>query len=500
MSDLHTIREERIKKLENLQSLGIGCFPAKISLEGTRIKSDEAKIILENTPVHQVPKLLAGRIMTIRGQGKILFVDLQDEAGKFQIVLKKDVLGEEKIKLFFDNIDAGDFAAFVGNLFITQRGEKSLEATDWQILTKTILPIPSSFYGLENEEERLRKRYLDILLNPELKDRFYRKAKFWKTVRNFLEERGFVEVETPTIETTTGGAEARPFKTYHNDYDLDVFMRIDIGELWQKRLLAAGFEKTYQIGKAYRNEGSSPNHVQEFTNCEFYSAYEDYKDGMKFIKELYLDIANKVYGRTKFVVGQYEFDLADEWQEIDYVAEIISKTGINVLTASEQEMQLKLDELGVKYDGSGRERLSDTLWKYCRKQIAGPAFLVNHPTFTSALSKHNLGDGTAQRFQPIIAGAEAGNGFSELNDPRIQRENFEVQKKLIEAGDEEAMMPDFSFVEMLEHGMPPAFGYGFGERLFAFFEGVPIRETQMFPLIKPKEELKVNKKDKEGKK
>lgn len=494
MSDLFELKAEREKKLNNLVSLGIDCFPAKITLPGTRVMSTVAKQNLEeNKNLENV--LVAGRIMTIRGQGKILFVDLQDETGKFQIVLKKDVLGEEKIKVFFDNLDAGDFAAFTGNLFVTQRGEKSLEAGDFQILTKTVLPIPSAFYGLENEEERLRKRYLDILLNPELKERFYRKAKFWKTVRNFLEDRGFVEVETPTIETTTGGAEARPFKTFHNDYDLDVFMRIDIGELWQKRLLAAGFEKTYQIGKAYRNEGSSPTHLQEFTNCEFYWAYSEYKEGMHMIKDLYRKIAVDVYGKTEFTIGAHTFDLNNEWEEIDYQGEILKRTGMDVFTASEDEIKAKLKELGVVWDGEGKERLTDTLWKYCRKQISGPAFLVNHPAYISALSKHNPDGLTSQVFQPIIAGAEAGKGFSELNDYRVQRANFERQKELLEAGDEEAMMPDFSFVEMLEHGMPPAFGYGFGERLFAFFEGVPIREIQMFPLVKPKEEMKVGKKE-----
>ena len=492
MSDLFELKAERERKLNNLVSLGIDCFPAKIALPGTRVMSIVAKQNLEeNKNLENV--LVAGRIMTIRGQGKILFVDLQDEAGKIQIVLKKDVLSEEKISLFFDNLDAGDFAAFTGNLFVTQRGEKSLEAGDFQILTKTVLPIPSAFYGLENEEERLRKRYLDILLNPELKERFYRKAKFWKTVRNFLEDRGFVEVETPTIETTTGGAEARPFKTFHNDYDLDVYMRISVGELWQKRLMAAGFEKTFEIGRVYRNEGSSPNHLQEYTNCEFYWAYADYNDGMKLVKDLYLEIANKVYGKTKFAVQGHAFDLNDEWRPIDFRNEILDKTGIDINDTSTDEIKDKLKSLGVKWEGENLERLTDTLWKYCRKQISGPAFLINHPTLLQPLAKENTDGTTAQAFQPILAGAEAGKGYSELNDYRVQRKNFEQQQKLLDGGDEEAMMPDWEFVEMLEHGMPPTFGYGFGDRVFAFFEGVYIRETQLFPLVKPKEELKVKK-------
>ncbi len=489
MADINELKAERIKKLVKLEVMGVNCYPPKIKLLGNRLSSEEARKMfylgdVESEESNKV--ILAGRVMTVRGQGKILFIDISDEQGKFQVVLKEDVLGVEKLKIFFENIDAGDFVAFVGNLFITKRGEKSLEASDWQILSKSLLPLPSTFYGLEDEEEMLRKRYLDFALNKEKREMFVRKAKFWSTVRNFLEARNFLAVETPTIETTTGGAEARPFKSFHNDYDMEVFMRIDIGELWQKRLLAGGFEKTYQIGKAYRNEGSSPTHLQEFTNCEFYWAYADYHDGMQMIKDLYREIAKEVYGKTNFTIGQHTFDLANEWQEIDYRGHILEKTGVDVFASSEEVLKKKLIELNVKWDGEGRERLTDTLWKYCRKQISGPAFLVNHPAYMSALSKHNLDGMTSQVFQPIIAGAEAGKGFSELNDPRVQRVNFERQKELLEAGDEEAMMPDFSFVEMLEHGMPPAFGYGFGERMFALFEGVPIREVQMFPLVKPK--------------
>lgn len=488
MSDLTDLKSERLRKLENLKSLGIDCYPSKINLNGEKVSSKQAALNLdENKNLENI--LLAGRIMTIRGQGKILFVDMSDEWGKFQIVLKEDILNA-KHQLFFDNIDQGDFVAFSGNLFTTKRGEKSLEANDWQILTKSLLPLPSTFYGLENEEEKLRKRYLDFVLSPEKREVFYRKAMFWKTVRNFLEKRGFVEVETPTIETTTGGAEARPFKTFHNDFDMDVFMRISVGELWQKRLMAAGFTKTYEIGKVYRNEGSSPVHLQEFTNCEFYWAYADYKDGMKLVKDLYIEIAKAVYGKTKFSISNgnhnYEFDLNSEWKEIDYRSEILERTGVDILNATETDIKNKLIELGVKWEGDNLERLTDTIWKYCRKQISGPAFLINHPTLISPLAKVNPDNISAQVFQPIIAGAEAGKGYSELNDPQIQKQNFEQQQKLLEEGDEEAMMPDYEYVEMLEHGMPPTLGYGFGERLFAFFEGLTIRETQLFPLVKPK--------------
>jgi lysyl-tRNA synthetase class 2 len=221
---------------------------------------------------------------------------------------------------------------------------------------------------------------------------------------------------------------------------------------------------------------------------EFYMAYADYHDGMNLVKELYRYIAKEVFGKTKFETRGHTFDLADEWPEIDYVSKVQEITGVDVLAASEEAMKKKLDELHVEYKGENRERLTDTLWKYCRKQIAGPAFLINHPTLVAPLSKANPDNKqTAQKFQPIIAGSEVGNGYTEVNDPLDQRERFELQQKLIERGDTEAMMPEWDFVEMLEHGMPPTCGFGFGERLFAFLVDKPLRETQIFPLMKPKE-------------
>jgi lysyl-tRNA synthetase, class II len=315
---------------------------------------------------------------------------------------------------------------------------------------------------------------------------FEKKAQFWKVVRTFLNDKKFLEVETPTIEVTTGGAEARPFKTYHNDFDLNVYMRICVGELWQKRLMAAGFPRTYEIGRAYRNEGSSPDHLQEFTNCEFYMAYANYQDGMKVVQELYRTIARDVFGTTTFTTRGHTFNLDDEWKHITYCDEILSQTGIDLDSATDEDIVKKLQELHVKYDGTNRERLTDTLWKYCRKNIAGPAFLINHPLLVAPLAKNNDDGKTTQVFQPILAGSELGRGYSELNDPLDQRARFEKQQELLASGDEEAMMADWEFVEMLEHGMPPTCGFGFGERLFAFLMDKPIRETQMFPLTKPK--------------
>ncbi|KKT26004.1 MAG: lysyl-tRNA synthetase [Candidatus Magasanikbacteria bacterium GW2011_GWA2_43_9] len=265
-----------------------------------------------------------------------------------------------------------------------------------------------------------------------------------------------------------------------------MYLRISVGELWQKRLMAAGFEKTFEIGRVFRNEGSSPDHLQEFTNMEFYWAYADYRKGMKLVQELYQKIAIDVFGKTEFTTKGMNYDLAGEWPEIDYVSEVKKQTGIDVLKASEDDMRKKLDELGVVYEGTNRERLTDTLWKFCRKNIAGPAFLVNHPKLVSPLAKtHRDNSELTERFQIIIAGSEIGNGYSELNDPIEQRARFEKQQELIASGDTEAMMPDWEFVEMLEHGMPPTCGFGFGERFFAFLVDRPLREVTLFPLVKP---------------
>ncbi len=483
MSALNEVRAERLKKLSLLKERGIDPYPATSKRTHTikEIIASFQALLREDSII-----TLAGRIMVIRGQGSILFADFQDASGRFQAVLKEDELPKEIFELFKAAIDSGDFVEFSGSLFVTQKGQQSILVKGWTILSKSLLPLPDKYHGLQDEEERFRKRYLDLLQDPELRELFVRKEKFWRVTRDFLTSQGFTEVATPTLELTTGGAEARPFKTHHNDFDIDVFLRISIGELWQKRLMAAGFEKTFEIGRAYRNEGTSPEHLQEFTNMEFYWAYADYKMGMKLVRDMYLTIAKEVYGKTEFTYKTHTFDLAHEWTMIDYAEEIKKQTDIDIFSASDDELKAKLGALGVKYEGDNRERLTDTLWKYCRKSIAGPAFLINHPKLMAPLAKSEGGSGLTQMFQPIIAGSEVGRGYSELNDPIDQHERFEVQRALIAAGDEEAMMPDDEFVEMLEHGMPPTCGFGFGERLFTILENRPLREVQLFPLMKPK--------------
>jgi len=296
-------------------------------------------------------------------------------------------------------------------------------------------------------------------------------------------------VETPVLETMAGGADARPFVTHHNALDIDVFLRISTGELWQKKLMVAGFEKTFEIGRQFRNEGMDAEHLQDYTQMEFYLAYADYRQGMALVERLYKYVAQETFGTLQFKIRGFDVDLSRPWETYDYRETVKKMTGIDVLEASEKEIKAKLDELGVEYDRQGFNitRAIDNLWKYCRKQIAGPGFLVGTPITVSPLAKRDeKNPALAQRFQVILAGSELGNGYSELNNPLDQDERFQEQEKLRAAGDEEAQAHDKDFVEALEYGMPPTCGFGVSERYFSFLMDKPARECQIFPLMRPK--------------
>jgi len=479
-------RDDRLKKLAELKKSGINPFPENSARTHSIIQT------LENFGDLEAAKekiILAGRIMIKREFGNLTFVELYDGTGKIQLALSKKDLGADEFKKFAKLIDMGDFIEASGTCFVTHKGEKSLMVAGWKILAKALLPLPEKWHGLKDEDERLRLRYLDILANPETKELFIKKSKFWDTARQFLAERGFIEVETPILETSTGGADARPFVTHHNALDLDVFLRISTGELWQKRLMVAGFEKTFEIGRQFRNEGMDAEHLQDYTQLEFYWAYANHEDGMELVEELYREIAKKVFGTLKFKIRGFEVDLGKDWERYDYQETVKKYTGIDVLNCSERDIKTKLNELNVEFDEKGFNvtRAIDNLWKYCRKQLAGPGFLVGVPKVVSPLAKADPErPELTERFQPIIAGSELGNGYSELNDPLDQAARFAAQQKLREAGDEEAQMFDHEFVEALEHGMPPTCGFGMSERLFAFLADKPARECQLFPLMKPK--------------
>jgi len=349
-------------------------------------------------------------------------------------------------------------------------------------------PLPEKWAGLQDEEEKLRKRYLDILTDPETRNIVEKRSIFWQTIRQFLLERGFKEVDTPILENIPGGAEARPFVTHHNALDLDVYLRI-APELWLKRLLVAGLPKVFEIGRNFRNEGIDTEHLQDYQAMEFYWAYADYEQGMKLVEELYREIAEKTFGTLKFKIRDFEVDLGKTWERYDYSEIIKEKTGIDIAKADLAAIEQKLNELGVDYDKEGfnLNRAIDNLWKYCRKQIAGPGFLVNVPVMMEPLAKRRVDNpNLVERFQVILAGSENGKGFSELNDPQDQLGRFEEQDKLRVAGDEEAQRKDDDFIEAMEYGMPPACGFGLSERLLSFLLDKPVREGQIFPLLRPK--------------
>jgi lysyl-tRNA synthetase class 2 len=464
-------RKIRLKKMEELRSAGINPYPAESSRQHTLKQALSGK----DGEVFTV----AGRILTKREMGKLTFCHLQDESGRMQIALKQDDIGKEAYSLFTKKIDMGDIVEATGEKFLTHKGEPSILVKSWTLLSKSLLPLPDKFHGLQDEELRLRKRYLELITNPELKELFRQKSRFWQATRNFLLNEGFLEVETPVLESTCGGADATPFVTHLNVLDMDVYLRISMGELWQKRLMVAGFEKTFEIGRQFRNEGMSREHLQDYTQMEFYWAYADDEKGMDLVERLTKHIAQETFGTLKFDIGEFKgIDLNKKWERIDYTDTIKKLLKIDVLKATEKEINAKLDSLKIEYaKQETKGRLIDSLWKHCRKSVKGPAFLVGQPVAVSPLSKRRDDNPElTHRFQIILAGSELGNGYAELNDPIDQAERFTEQAKMREAGDTEAQMHDKDFVEALEHGMPPTCGFGFSERLFAFLANKPMRD------------------------
>ncbi|MFI5241138.1 MAG: lysine--tRNA ligase [Microgenomates group bacterium] len=472
-----SIKEDRISKLEEIKKLGVNPFPSKVNFK--------REPILDAIGKDGKEVAVAGRLLGWRGHGNVIFADLVDESGKMQIFFQKKSLGEDF--KFLKLVDVGDFFAVRGKVFKTVAGEISIDVAKFQLLTKSLRPLPSMWYGLKDEEERYRRRYVDLILNEDLKGLFRKKALFWQSMRNLLIEKGFLEVETPVLENTAGGADANPFVTHHNALDIDLFLRISMGELWQKRLMVGGFEKTFEIGRQFRNEGISREHLQDYTQMEFYWGYANYEDSMALVEELYKYVAKETFGKLTFDINGHKVNLGKAWEKIDYTKTIKEKTGVDISKASEKDIKEKLDELKVEYDKKdGKSRLIDSLWKYVRKSVSGPAFLVGHPVEISPLAKRMEDNPDfVERYQVILAGSEMGNGYSELNDPIDQKARFEEQQDMRDKGDDEAQMEDNDFVRALEYGMPPVSGFGVSERLFSFLADLPIRESVLFPLLRP---------------
>jgi lysyl-tRNA synthetase class 2 len=488
MSRLQHIREERLAKLKEIRNLGINPFPPQSQKDYPNQHIIETFNEFEGKDVS-----LTGRISAIRDHGKLAFIDLTDQSGKIQLYLRPDNItatDSGKQTLGFNHLnllDPGDFLQAQGKVTKTSRGEISLEVKTLTLLAKTLRPLPDNQDDLSDPELIFRRRYLDLATRPAQRELFLRKAKFWAKSRQFMANHGFIEVETPVLEHVTGGADARPFVTHMNALDQDFFLRIST-ELYQKRLIGGGLEKVFTLGPNFRNEGLSDEHLPEYTQIEWYWAYADYSQNMVLVENYYKFLANEVWGKTQFESRGHKFDLGQPWEKISYPDVIKEKLGVDIFTATNEDMNAVLQSKGLRLEGAiNRNRLIDNLWKLLRKDIAGPAFLINEPKFMSPLakSKHDQPELT-ERFHVIIAGSEIGNGYSELNDPLDQFDRFKEQQSARDQGDQEAQMLDIDFVEMLEYGMPPTSGFGTSERLFWYLESVTAREGTLFPSLKHK--------------
>ena len=484
MATLQDYRNERLRKLETLRQLGVEPYPAKSERTYTC-----AEVLSKYDELANKEVVVAGRVASIRSFGKLAFIKLRDQSGDVQLYLQRDdvaeldaargVLGMKQLKL----LDTGDFIEAKGVMTTTQTGEKSVGVRELRLLTKSLRPMPEK---LENKEERLRRRYVDMNVNPEVRERFIRRSKFWQATRDYLNSHGFIEINVPVLEHTTGGADANPFVTHMDALgDQQFYLRIS-HELPLKRLIGAGFEKVYDLGPRFRNENYSDEHLPEHIAMEWYAAYWDWKQGMRFMESMYKDVLQKTFGTLQFQLGKFNVDMGGEWEVWDYAEVIRKHYGIDVYNTTIEEVAAKLKEYNLEVEKTDSiPRSIDKLWKNIRKDVAGPVWLVNTPKFISPLSKANPENPeTVERFQPVIAGSELGNGFSELNDPIDQLNRFLEQQQMRDAGDEEAMMLDIDYVEMLEYGMPPACGWGYSERVFWIFEGVTAREGVPFPQLK----------------
>ena len=486
MATLKELRDERLRKLDELKKLGVNPYPAQA--ERTHVLADVAEKFdeLEGKQVSVV-----GRVVNIRKFGKIAFVVLRDQSGQVQLFLGQDKvagLDAAQSQLGFDQLpllDSGDFIEAHGKVIKTQTGEVSVEVQELRLLTKSLRPMPVTREGFTNKEERLRRRYVDMNVNLDVRDRFIRRSQFWQATRDFLNKHDFAEINIPVLEHTTGGADANPFVTHMDALDQDFYLRIS-HELPLKRLIGAGFEKVYDIGPRFRNENYSDEHLPEHVAMEFYWAYADWTQGIDFLQELIKYVLQTTFGKLQFKLGKFDIDLDKKWEHWDYAETIQKHYGLDIFKCSLDDVKKALADNKLEVEqAENKARGIDKLWKNIRKDVAGPVWLINTPLFISPLAKVNPDrPETTQRFQAVIAGSELTNDFSELNDPLEQLERFREQQKLRDAGDDEAMMLDIDFVEMLEYGMPPACGFSYSERLFWIFEGVSAREGVPFPQLR----------------
>ena len=480
------IRKAKLKKLSET----VQAYPERY--EVTHKLSDVANLEDGTDNVS-----IAGRILSIRKMGKLAFVHLSDIEGRAQISIKLDVLGEEKFKFFFDCIDIGDFIGVVGEVFTTHTGEKTIRVAEYKFLGKCLRPLPEKWHGLVDIEACYRQRYLDLIMNNDTKKRFLLRTKLLSSIRKFLEGKGFLEVETPILQSKPSGALARPFITHHNSLDIDAYLRI-APETYLKRLIVGGFTNVFEIARCFRNEGISKNHLQDFTMIEGYSAYYNYEDNMKLLKEMILYILQELFGTLTIKIGDKEIDFSKEWQVISFKEAILRDCGIDIdKHENEKTLLQEIKEKGIQLEcdnveSLGKGNLIDQLYKkVSRPNIIEPTFLIAHPIELSPLARANDEDSSlTDRFQLVVNGVEIINAYSELVDPEEQRKRLEVQAENNAQGDEEAMVKDEDYILAMEYGMPPISGWGMGiDRLLQLLlEQDNIKDCVLFPLMRPLED------------
>jgi lysyl-tRNA synthetase, class II len=475
----------RRAKLARLREAGVNPFPAHFHRTHT---TAEVRERFDPLAESGAAVTLAGRLLLIRNMGKVQFATLEDGSGRFQLFLQKDELGDAPYELFKATADLGDIIGAAGTLFTTRTGEPTVKVQRWEMLSKALRPLPEKWHGLTDPEARFRRRHLDLISNPEARDYLRKRSVIVREVRRFLDERGFMEVETPVLQGLHGGASARPFQTHHNALDRDLYLRISL-ELYLKRLLIGGFDKIYEIGRNFRNEGIDRSHNPEFTMLETYEAYADYQDVMRMTEELVSTVAQRALGSMTISVQGAPIDLTPPWPRTPLREAIRKATGIDY----EAHPSLEALDAAVRTRGlrvepqKTRAKLIDQLLDLAAAEVIQPVFFVDYPVELSPLAKLKPGEpGTVERFEAFAAGVELGNAFSELNDPDDQYERFLEQRRQAEAGDDEAQSLDLEFLEAMQHGMPPAGGLGIGiDRLAMFLLDVHnLREVVAFPMLR----------------
>lgn len=484
--DINELKKVRLGKMHELREMGIDPFGRRFDRDAT------ANLIVENFDrMEGTTVKIAGRIMSKRRHGKAGFAHLQDLSGKLQLYFRKDDIGEENYELF-KKLDLGDILGIQGEVFRTQKGEISVHVRDMVYLSKALNPLPEKWHGLKDVELRYRQRYVDLIVNPEVKDVFVRRSQIIKALRNYLDNEGFLEVETPMMQPIAGGAAARPFITYHNALNMDLYLRI-APELYLKRLIVGGLEKVYELNRNFRNEGISTRHNPEFTMLEIYQAYADYQMMMELTENMVSSVMQKVFGTMVAEFEGQKLDFTPPWRRVTMLDAIKEHTGVDFMSIKTDEEARKAAE-GLKMElapaASRGEIINEVFEEFVEEKLIQPTFVYGHPVEISPLAKRSLDNPEfTDRFEVFIMQREIANAFSELNDPIDQKERFMKQAEKRAGGDAEAHMMDDDYINALEYGMPPAGGLGIGiDRLVMLMTGSPsIRDVILFPTLRPRE-------------